>query len=173
MFEEESQQRLRISIIMSLIEELYSSKAVDLIRNLYEEDPSAKESFYQAFGNKIIESRDKILLSKPLDILLFICSTAKFCSVDESQAVALIIYKRMQERDPLPYILDDRGLVLAEKCLVALSFFQPALMRRWKRGGPHPSFYRNCSKKAFELEGLEEIAYHHEQWENFLGEFFI
>ena len=57
---------------MSLIEELYSSKAVDLIKDLYKEDYSARESFFKAFGDKILQSRDKILLSKPLDIFLFI-----------------------------------------------------------------------------------------------------
>jgi hypothetical protein len=159
---------------MSLIEELYSSKAVDLIKDLYKEDYSARESFFKAFGDKILQSRDKILLSKPLDIFLFICSTAQFASsMEESNQVAIIIYKRMQEKTPLPYILDDRGIDLAEKCFVSLSFFYPALMRRWKKGGPHPDFYRGYSKKLFEMNGYDEIVSHYELWENFLGEFFV
>lgn len=159
---------------MSLIEELYSSSAVSLIRELYEEDSTSKESFYQAFGNKIIQSQDKILLSKPLDILMFICSTASFSSSkEESQQVAIIVHRRIKEKNPLPYVLDDRGLDLAEKTLVALSFFKPALVARWKKGAPHPEFYRNYSKRNFESEGYYEIAEHHEQWENFFSEFFI
>lgn len=159
---------------MSLIEELYSSNAVNLIKDLYKEDYNARESFFKAFGDKILQSRDKILLSKPLDIFLFICSTAQFASsMNEANQVAIIIYKRMQEKTPLPYILDDRGLDLAEKCLVSLSFFYPALLKRWKKGGPHPDFYRGYSKRLFENEGYSEIASHHELWENFLSEFFI
>ena len=83
---------------MTLIEELYSSNAVDLIRDLYKDDPSAKESFYEAFGNKILQSSEKVLLSKPLDILMLICSTAKFASSkDECSQVAVIVYKRIKE----------------------------------------------------------------------------
>lgn len=159
---------------MALIEELYTSEAVKLIRDLYQEDADAKQSFYEAFGNKIIQSRDKILSSEPLSVLLFICCTAPFSSsVEESQQVAVIVYRRIKEKNPLPYILDDRGLDLAEKTLIALSFFKPALVARWKRGAPHPDFYRNYSKKHFESEGYYEIAEHHEQWENFFGEFFV
>jgi hypothetical protein len=159
---------------MTLIEELYSSKAVGLIRDLYHEDEDARVSFYQTFGNKIIQSQEKILLSDPLNILMFICSTAPFAtSNDESQQVAIMIHKRIREKNPLPYVLDDRGLDLAEKTLISLSFFKPALMARWKKGAPHPGFYRTYSKRTFESEGFGEIAQHHEQWENFFSEFFI
>ena len=159
---------------MTLIEELYSPKAVSLIRDLYEEDVNSRQTFYQAFGNKIIESKDKILTSESLSILMFICSTASFiASTEESQQVAIIIHKRIKEKNPLPYMIDDRGLDLAEKSLVALSFFRSALIARWKRGAPHPEFYRNYSKRNFESGGYPEIANHHEQWENFFSEFFI
>lgn len=159
---------------MTLIEELYSSNAVNLIRDLYHEDEEARVSFYQTFGNKILQSQEKILLSEPLNILMFICSTAPFAaSNEESQQVAIIMHKRIKEKNPLPYVLDDRGLDLAEKSLIALSFFKPALMARWKKGAPHPDFYRNYSKRNFESEGYYEIAEHHEQWENFFSEFFI
>ena len=159
---------------MVLIEELYTPKAAHFIRDLYHSDPSARESFYEAFGNKILQSREKILSSDPLNILMFICSTAKFSSSsEESQHVAIIVYKRIKQENPLPYVLDDKGIDLAEKSLVALSFFKPALISRWKKGAPHPEFYRNCSKKMFKSEGFSEIADHHEQWENFFSEFFI
>lgn len=159
---------------MSLIEELYNSKAVELIKDLYNEDSDARDSFYKAFGDKILQSKDKILLSRPLDIFLFVCSTARFASsVTESNQVAVIIYKRINEKSPLPYILDDRGLDLAEKCLVSLSFFYPALLKRWRKGGPHPDFYRTHSKKIFNSLGYSDISEHHEQWEHFFMEFFI
>lgn len=159
---------------MTLIEELYSSKAVDLIRDLYHEDEDVRQTFYQAFGNKILQSQNKILLSEPLNILMFICSTAPFSSSEkESQQVAIIVHKRIKENNPLPYFMDDRGIDLAEKSLVALSFFYPAMVKRWKKGGPAPEFYRNCSKRNFQAEGYSEIADHHEQWEGFFSEFFV
>jgi hypothetical protein len=159
---------------MTLIQELYGSSAVGLIRDLYKEDPSARESFFKAFGDKILQSREKVLLSRPLDIFLFICSTAQFASsMEESNQVAIIIYKRIQETTPLPYVLDDRGMDFAEKSLISLSFFYPALKKRWEKGGPHPDFYRGYSKRLFEQSGYSEIANHHEMWENFLSEFFI
>jgi hypothetical protein len=159
---------------MTLIEELYSSKAVSLIQDLYSDDPSSRSTFYQTFGHKILESREKILLSEPLNILMFICSTASFSSSpEESQQVAIITYKRFGEANPLPYVLDDRGITLAEKCLVSLSFFYPAMVKRWKKGGPSPEFYRDYSKRIFESEGYYEIAEHHEQWERFFTEFFV
>jgi hypothetical protein len=159
---------------MTLIEELYSHEAVNLIKDLYFEDIEAKQSFYNAFGNKILQSQDKILASKPLDIMMFICSTATFsCSPEECAQVAVIVYKRLKEENPLPYILDDRGIALAEKILVSLSFFKPALQRRWKKGGPHPDFYRSYSKTIFANAGFDHISENHEKWENFFSEFFI
>ena len=159
---------------MTLIEELYSQKAIALIKELYYDDVEAKEAFYSAFGNKILETQHKVLMSKPLDIIMFICSTAKFSSSpEESSYVAVMIYKRLKEPNPLPYILDDKGLDLAEKILISLSFFKPALYARWKRGGPHPDFYRSYSKSIFVSEGLEYVSVNHERWENFFCEFFI
>ena len=159
---------------MILIEELYNAKAVSLIRDLYYEDTNAKDSFYKAFGDKIIQSRDKILLSEPLNILMFICATAPFSSSEEeSQQVAIIIHNRLKQNNPLPYVLDDRGMDLAEKCLVSLSFFYPAMLKRWKKGAPSPDFYRTHSKRLFEAGGHKDIAEHHEKWENFFSEFFV
>jgi len=159
---------------MTLIEELYSPNAVNLIRDLYHEDVEARQTFYAAFGNKILESQTKILSSKPLDIIMFICSTARFSSSpEESSRVAVMVYNRLKEPKPLPYMLDDRGIDLAEKTLISLSFFRPALYTRWKKGGPHPDFYRNHSKNIFATEGLQSISDNHERWENFFIEFFV
>jgi len=158
----------------SLIEQLYSNNAVELIRDLYYDDPDAKLSFYQAFGNKIFEKQDVFLSTKPLDVLMLICNTATFASsIEECHNVAVIIYRRMQEPKPLPYITDDQGITLAEKSFIALSFFNKALERRWNKGGPSPSFYRSCAKKIFAANNLEEIADHHEKWETFFQEFFV
>lgn len=157
----------------SLIEQLYSDGAVELIKDLYYDDPEAKASFYEAFGKKIIEKQDVILNAKALDILLLVCNTATFASsLDECHNVAIIIHKRLKDPNPLPYITDDVGINLAEKSFTSLSFFYKALEKRWNKGAPSPSFYRQCAKKIFALNNLEEIAYHHEKWEAFFQEFF-
>lgn len=159
---------------MTLIEELYSCNAVRLIKDLYYDDVEAKQTFYNAFGNKILQSQGKFLTSKPLDIIMFICSSSNFsASPEECTQVAVMVHKRLREKNPLPYILDDRGLDLAEKILVSLSFFKPALHRRWKKGGPHPNFYRSCSKNIFTNAGYGHISLNHEKWENFFSEFFV
>lgn len=158
----------------SLIEEIYSDQAVELIRDLYYDDPNAKSSFYEAFGKKIFEKQDVFLTAKPLDILMLICNTATFASsIEECHNVAVIIYRRIQEPKPLPYITDDQGITLAEKSFTALSFFHKALEKRWTKGAPHPSFYRNCAKHIFSANNLEDIAHHHEKWETFFQEFFV
>jgi hypothetical protein len=158
----------------SLIEQLYTPKAVSLIRDLYKDDSNSRESFYEAFGNKILEKQSEFLPQKPLDILMLICATAKFASsLHESQNVAVIIHRRITEANPLPYILDDRGLDLAEKTFVSLAFFYPAMEKRWKKGGPHPDFYKQYSKRLFETNNLEDLAHHYEKWLNFLTEIFV
>ncbi len=95
-------------------------------------------------------------------------------SKEECQTVAIIVYKRLKEENPLPYIMDDKGFLLAEKTLVALSFFRPAMEYRSKyKGAPTSDFYRRASKLLFVKNGHESIAEHHEKWEAFLGELFV
>ncbi len=160
---------------MSLIEELYDPKSVQLIRSLYKDDVHAKAQLYDAFAHRIMERSDIFLQSKPLDILCILCSTAKFAeSKEECYQVAIIVHKGIHRENPLPYILDDHGFLLAEKTLVALSFFRAAMDYRNKySGAPTSDFYRKASKLVFEKNGYYDIAEHHERWESFLGEMFI
>ena len=160
---------------MSLIDQLYDSKSADIIRKLYSTDPESRQSLYIEFGKKIVEKTEIFLTSKPLDILCLICMTAQFAdSETECQEVAIIIHKRIKDENPLPYVLDDKGLLLAEKTLTALSFFRKAMEHRWKyRCAPSPNYYRNASKLVFNKNGLNSIAEHHEKWESFLSELFV
>ncbi len=160
---------------MSLIEELYDQDSVKWIKHIYSEDPNSKELLFESFGHKIIESQEIFLKSKPLDIICLICMTAKFAeNKEECQTVGIIVHKGLQHKNPLPYVLDDHGFLLAEKTLVALSFFRSAMDYRSKyKGAPTSSFYRNASKLLFSKNGHDNIADHHEKWENFLSEIFI
>ena len=160
---------------MSLIDELYDDNNIKWIKRIYATDPDSKELLYESFGHKIIESQEVFLQSKPLDILCLICMTAKFAeNKEECQTVGIIIHKGLQHKNPLPYVLDDHGFLLAEKTLVALSFFRSAMDYRAKyKGAPPSSFYRDASKLLFRKNGHDNIADHHEKWESFLGELFI
>ncbi len=159
----------------SLIEELYDDKDIEQIRSLYKEDPDSRKLLYRSFGTKILEKSDTFLCTKALDIFSLICMTATFADSElECQEVAVILFKRMNDDKPLPYILDDPGFLLAEKTLVALSLYPKAMEKRWKyHGAPAPSFYRNASKLLFSKNGHEGIANHHEMWESFISEMFI
>lgn len=160
---------------MSLIEELYTPKAVQLIRDLYNDDIEYRETMYKAFGKKIIESQDKFLSAKPLDILALICNTATFTTdKNECHSVAVMIYKHINDVNPLPSLIEDKQFVFAEKTLVSLSFFHEAMNHRWKRrGAPSPEFYRQCSQSIFTKHHCEGIAEHHRLWESFLCEMFV
>ena len=98
--------------------------------------------------------------------------TAEFAdSKEECQQVAIIVSKRLMDENPLPYIMDDEGLLLAEKTLISLSFYLKAMEKRYKyHGAPAPDFYRQASILVFKKNNLDSIAEHHQKWENFLSE---
>lgn len=160
-----------------LIEELYTQKECDIIRELFSSEPeTTKDLILQAIGSKVVIDKDKILLSNPLDLLYMVCSTAKFAdSEDECQRVALTVYEYFNKpKNILPMVSEDVGLEFATKALIALTFYLKAMEHRWKHhGAPAPAFYRQISKATFEIHGQSDIAAHHEQWENFLGEMFV
>lgn len=159
-----------------LIEELYTAKECKTIREFYQKDESLRGALREAIGSKIILEKDKILTSKPLDVICLVCLTSKFASSeDECHRVAVTIYQYIDRpKDILPYITEDRDLTFANKTLIALSFCAKALERRWKRhGAPAPSYYRKASKLVFNKHGQQDIAAHHEQWEGFIGELFV
>lgn len=164
-----------INNYVSLIEQLYDEKTVKLIRSIYTSDPEARTHLFKAFGHKLIEKSETFINAKPLDLLTLICMTATFPDDEkECQEVAIIIYKRMKDDEPLPYIISDQGLLLAEKTLISLSFYPKAMERRWKRNGaPSPEYYRRASKMLFEKNNLDCIARHHEKWEMFFSEYFV
>ena len=145
------------------------------IRTLYFNDPSSRDQLYTEFARRILEKSETFLTAKPLDILSILCMSANFAdSKEECQTVAVIVFKRLKDEDPLPYIMDDKGFLLAEKTLVALSFFRKAMDYRCKyKGAPTSDFYRRASKLLFAKNGHDSIAEHHEKWESFLGELFI
>lgn len=159
-----------------LIEELYSSKECKTIRDLHKNDESSRNIIREAIGNKIILDNNKILTSRPLDVLCLICLTSKFASSDdECYRVAITVYQHFDKvHDFLPYITNQEGLAFASKTLAALSFAYKAMEKRWQRhGAPKPEHYRKASKLTFLRHGQKDLAAHHEKWEGFLGELLV
>jgi hypothetical protein len=161
----------------ALIEDIYTLKECQYIKSLFNEDGSVKDIIKRAIGEKIILSKEKILSTNPLDIIYLICLTSKFAvSDDECHRVAITVYQyiNLNQENLLPYITEGMDLRFASKTLISLALFSKALEKRWRyRGAPSPQFYRKLSKSIFKQNGQEDIATHHEQWEGFLGEFFI
>jgi hypothetical protein len=162
--------------MVTLIEELYSDKEASSIKRLFQQDEQLRESILEAIGNKVSLDNHKILTSRPIDILYIVCLTAKFAdSEDECFRVAISVFQHFTNtKNILPQLSEDRGLAFATKTLIALSFHFPALKKKWQqRGAPSPDYYRQISKAVFSIHGQEDLASHHEQWEGFLGEFFV
>ena len=156
-----------------LIEQLYTQRECEIIREMYSE---STDLIQQAIGTKLITCQDKIVTANSIDSLYLICSTAKFAnSEDECQRIAITIHQyHNKPLNVIPSIIEDEGIKLAHKTLIALSFYPQMLAYRWKhKGAPTPSYYRKLSKHRFEQDGQADIALHHEQWEGFLGEMFV
>ena len=159
-----------------LIEELYTAKECETIRDFYKKDESIRSALKEAIGAKIVIEKDKFLTSKPLDVICLICLTSKFAaSDDECHRIAITIYQYLDKpNNLLPYVSEDEGLSFANKTLISLSFCAKALEARWKKhGAPSPDYYRKTSKSVFAQHGQKDIAAHHEQWEGFIGELFV
>lgn len=159
-----------------LIEQLYSSDECRAIRSLYKDDNTTHKLIQHAIGEKILSSSEKIITTKPLDVVCLICLTAKFASSeDECHRVAITVFQYLDKpEEQLPLITEDQGLSFASKTLIALSFRAKALEKRWRQhGAPSPSYYRQASKLTYNKFNQQDIAEHHEKWEGFLGEYFI
>jgi hypothetical protein len=58
----------------------------------------------------------------------------------------------------------------ASRCLFSLSFFQPALERLYRKGAPHPEFYRERGKHTFRYICLECVAENFDNWQRFFAD---
>jgi len=158
---------------MALVDELYDGEDAERIKAMHQDGESSRYVLMQAIGSKIIES-EKILVSSSLDIIMMICAGANFADSDEECAkVAMIVQRNIRNDNPLPYLMDGQTLQFAERTLIALTFFTPAIQHRHTRNGaPPPEFYRDVSKAIFTKYDHEDVAVNHERWEAFLSEMF-
>jgi hypothetical protein len=159
----------------SLVEQLYDKKNYEALTKLFDTDPSTRPCIKEAISSRLITSNEKIITSNAIDALFMICLSAKFAdSEDECNRIAITIYQYHDKCPAIPCMSQDVGLTFSSKCLIALSFHPQAMEKKWKQyGAPSPSFYRQLSKTIYSMYEQKDIAAHHEQWEEFLGEVLI
>jgi hypothetical protein len=157
-----------------LIQEIYDEKDQQSIKKLYREDASLHEMLKKAFGQKILEKKDKVILSNALDTLCFLCLNSPFADDEnECYTVSVLLYKNIKTINILPLVTEEHGLNLASKCLVSLSLFKDRLeWRRQRYGYPGADYYRKVSTLILKQYDHNSIAKHHKLWEQFIGEMF-
>jgi hypothetical protein len=157
-----------------IVDFLYSQKDCDYIRDLYKDD-ELKPLLQQQIGRKIMESGDTFINGDAIDILAMICLNQNFTSdTRECLSVSLFVVRGMTNPAPIPTVMENRGLDLASKTLVALSFFKPFMVKRWKQhAAPNPSWYRKASQAEFVRAGYTNLAINHRNWEGFLSEHLV
>lgn len=158
-----------------LIQELYTKDEQQDIEKLFKDDASIHDCLKKALGSKILEKKEKVLITNALDILSFLCLNSPFADDEnECYTVSVLIYKNIKTIDILPLVTEEHGLNLASKCLVSLSLFRDRLeWRRQRYGYPGTDYYRKVSKLILKQHDHNNIARHHKLWEQFIGEMFI
>jgi hypothetical protein len=157
----------------SLTDNLYDGNDRKAILSLME-DKSCQHLISEAMGKKILES-DQIILEDPLAQLLCMVSLAPFAdSEEECVLVAAVIYWGRNQPDVFPMISEHSGQELADRCLISLSFYKGAMMRKFDRhGAPAPDFYRRIGIGTYKNIGRDDISAHFKQWESFIPEMLV
>lgn len=157
-----------------LIQELYNKEEQQNIKKLHGDDPSVHEMLKKAFGQKILDAKNKVLITNALDIFCFLCLNSPFADDEnECYTVSVLVYKNIKTLDILPLVTEEHGMNLASKCLVSLSLFKERLeWRRQRYGYPGADYYRKVSTMILKQHEHNNVARHHKLWEQFLGEMF-
>ncbi len=156
-----------------IIDFIYSRKDCNHIRNLYK-DKDLQSLIQQQIGKTLLDKRKVFVNGNSLDILAMICLNQNFTTDSkECLSVAVFICRGMKNSNPIPYFTETSGLNLASQILIALSFFKPGMIKRYHHGAPSPGWYRRISQVLFSSNGYNNLAYHHQNWENFLSEVLI
>jgi len=158
----------------SLLEQIYSVRECEIIKDLFINDESCRSSIQFAIGDKLSLSTDTIVHGSALNVIFLICSATRFASSDESNRVALIIYNFINVVDPFPSLAEHSGMEFAERTFISACFFKPYMLERTKRYGyPSIEFYKKAAKCIFDTHDYEDVSLHFELWENYLQERFI
>lgn len=155
-----------------LLKQLFSESETQAILSLCSEPDQTLLS--QAIGKKILDSPE-IIDTMPLQQLMFITSLSPFADdLNECHAVARILFWGIKRIEILPMRSEQPDQEFAYKCLISLSLYKQALIRRKERyGSPDPGFYRAEGRKSFLRIGMTEIGYHFPKWELFLNEMMV
>ena len=156
----------------ALIDNLFPEKQANAIKKIWE-DKESQFLLEKQIGKKLLDSNE-ILDDLPLTQLMLIASLSPFASnKSECHNVASIMFWGIHTIDILPLVTEHQGKQLAYRCLISLSLFKKALIKKWQRyGAPSPDFYRRVGTKTFKQIRCPYISQHFYQWECFLCEMF-
>ena len=154
-----------------IIDFIYSKSECANIRELYK-DESSRPLLQQQIGKRILDRQHTLIDGSAIDTLAMICMNQNFTTDErECLSVSLFVCRGIKNVSPIPNVTDCSGIDLASKLLVSLSFFKPAMVKRWRHhGSPSPDWYRKVSQTTFAHHDYEGLAKHHWHWENFLSE---
>lgn len=157
---------------MSMLGEIFGPEREPTILTLCR-DEECRGHVLRAMGPSIM-ARTEVVSDLPFETVASTVSMARFAASDsECTDIAGIICRTMKRTDILPLLSCHRGVPLAERCLVSLSFFRKALDHRWMfHGAPRAEFYRQVGIQVFMNNDMGAIASHFASWEAFLGEVF-
>jgi len=123
-------------------------------------DTQTRSLIRKQLGQLLLLSKN--VHSDPYDQLLVIASQADFATEDECVCVASIVYRYLPITEIFPMVTEHHGMDLGSRCLLALSFFQPAMQQ--------PRFYRQAGRQGFYQADRHDLAKHFTNWEYFLNE---
>ncbi len=134
------------------------------------EDKASHSALLKSIYNEMMDSA-RIMNLPASDQFLVLFSQADFAKSDDERVyVAGIFRKRLCDLDILPRITKHKGVQLAEKGLVSLSFFNEYLESRY--GKPAVRFYRGQSVSRFEGAGRFDVAQNFEAWTEYARNLF-
>ena len=153
---------------MGLIEKVFTDKQPEEIAKLLQDD-DCKKLLLKNVSSELQDYGD-IIWAYPKDQILAIAMQPDFAELDEGFYVGNVIINYMTEsKDLLPMISQHRGLELAERGLICLSFFYEHMEMRCERyGAPSPEFYVEMVKKTYIMEGMRNLAENFSNWQEYL-----
>lgn len=156
---------------MSVIKSLFLAKD-KAVQELWQ-DPQIREQLLKDAAKEMMDCED-FIWNHPKEQLIALAMQSSFSDYEESCYVAEIINKYLPEtKDIFPLVTKHKGLELAERGLVSLSFFYDFMKKRERRyGAPSPEFYGKMARLEFERNFKPKISKHFEDWKEFWNDQF-
>ena len=154
-----------------LSRDLFGEKQDKPIKKLWKDEKTKKFMIKEA-SKEMLKSPD-LLPAHPFEQIQALMYDNSFASDEESIYVAGIIKKLIQDpKEIFPYITEQTGIELAEKCLISCGFFKKQMQAKSKRQQyPPPKFYENIGKEIFKRNKVYNLGNNFNLWTDKLQTF--